>query len=621
MGFQGRSQAVEWVVPLQGQNSITYVNDSLIYAASFHNNFFGVSLLAITQLNSLGKIVNSNSVNLSFPYTYTNQLNVQPQQKYILPNNKVLYANSNFIIDSNLNVETISGFVQRNIFEVINTYSDFSQIRIDVSNDINFNFYRLNGLGVIIDSNYINSDLCFYGQIGVVPNFPNYNYYNNNFFYGNPFFDSGKTLYFSRTSFYSNSCSLPSNYIGANTISGNIVNYSSKWDALQQSIITLDTNNNLKLLPFYGTNSVAGFVSPEYFQEDSNGNILVLSSDGYLGKYSKNPWTPLWIKAVNNTPSGVFHVDKNDQIYVTTDSSANGSIGGILSVLNTNGKLIYKKWFPNVPLTDVQSDNNQSIYVTSNDSSYFNYGAPKIVLDCFTISGNFVAKFYTGTIPSTPKLSLTGIVLKSNFPRGILWYRNDTLLPTETDTTTLALRDGTYTFKSFCKWDTLTFHGVNAKSNGNLKVVDIPGGTYQWYLNGILIPNANTDSIIPTSSGKYTVTVTFTGLQAEFSSARVQSGTTYTATYSFNVSQAVTGLTDNSSYVYFALFPNPASGKVTVKIAGNSNGQQLLAYNSLGQEVINQQLFSDQMDIDISKLHKGVYTAKVGSQIQKLVIE
>ncbi len=638
IAFNGNSQAVEWVTTISGIGSVTYVNDSLIYLASA-TYCTTANVGCITDLmviNNHKSILNSKQVNFSFPIT---QIKKSPnslkdfwvsQQRILLPSNRVLFSQSQFILNPRLDIDTLKGYSSlTNYSSYENVYSDSSKIRISnsLNSPLNFTFYNIDKNGVLVDSNSLALDNNFYLA-----------WSGSEISTGNPFIDKNKSLYFSISGGFFNYYSSNS-YIPTNTVGGVLVNYPNQWNAAVQTIFRYNSNNVLELLPFFdkpnqinnGVLQLSNYYSfPEYFQQDSKGNLIILSNFGFLEKYKSNPWDSLWTGKLScdtlttscqGGGTGLY-IDNSDNIYATVNyvslnSRYDTTIVTVLNVIDSLGNKLYLKKFINSQITTVQSDNQQSIYVSggiinSNSSSY---------LDCFTVTGNFVAKLYTGTIPSTPKLSLSGIILKSNFPRGVTWYRNDTLLPTETDTTTLALRDGTYTFKSFCKWDTLTFHGINAKSNGNLKVVDIPGGTYQWYLNGVLILNANTDSIIPTSSGKYTVAVTFTGLQAQFASARVQSGTTYTATYSINVGQTVTNITDKTSYVYFVLFPNPASGKVTVKIAGNPNGQQLLAYNSLGQEVINQQLLSDQTDIDISTFYKGIYTIKLGNQVQKLVVE
>jgi hypothetical protein len=79
--------------------------------------------------------------------------------------------------------------------------------------------------------------------------------------------------------------------------------------------------------------------------------------------------------------------------------------------------------------------------------------------------------------------------------------------------------------------------------------------------------------------------------------------------------------------VSFALYPNPASGEVTVKIPEGLNSKSWVEVLSIeGKLVISSPLTDDETHLKLGPLAKGIYLVKVVqngkmSEVQKLIVK
>ena len=100
------------------------------------------------------------------------------------------------------------------------------------------------------------------------------------------------------------------------------------------------------------------------------------------------------------------------------------------------------------------------------------------------------------------------------------------------------------------------------------------GTSYQWYLNGNLIPNANTNSWIATTHGTYTVKVTFANGCEEESNALII---------------LPVGIEEEVNNLSFSIYPNPTSEYIEIK-ANNKNDRisnlTYYVYDINGKELI-----------------------------------
>ena len=124
------------------------------------------------------------------------------------------------------------------------------------------------------------------------------------------------------------------------------------------------------------------------------------------------------------------------------------------------------------------------------------------------------------------------------------------------------------------------------------------GTNYQWSLDGIDIPGAINVSYTPVKSGTYTVTCLLNG------------GCTAKGNY-IHFMNSVSNINNDSISVY----PNPASGKINIRIDGMNNKVVFSLYNMLGQAVLQKAAIADDKatihSVDVSTLPAGVYHLSV----------
>jgi hypothetical protein len=120
---------------------------------------------------------------------------------------------------------------------------------------------------------------------------------------------------------------------------------------------------------------------------------------------------------------------------------------------------------------------------------------------------------------------------------------------------------------------------------------------YQWYLNGILINGATSQTYVPIQNGIYTVEITDSiGCSATSSPCSITNGIEqYSGSNSINI------------------FPNPANDIITIENSFFSNDQTIYVYNIQGQLLIQQPLRQIKSDIDISGFANGMYFIRVSS--------
>jgi hypothetical protein len=135
----------------------------------------------------------------------------------------------------------------------------------------------------------------------------------------------------------------------------------------------------------------------------------------------------------------------------------------------------------------------------------------------------------------------------------------------------------------------ITFDGVHLNST--------PGLSYQWYLNGIVLPNDTVQSIIPIDSGSYTVQVLDSNL------------CTNTSFPNF-----VTSISDyvRDQIHYFDIFPSPANELFYIK--GKERVVDIIAYSLAGQSI---HLIEENNKVDITKLVSGFYIVEITSNTHK----
>ncbi len=130
------------------------------------------------------------------------------------------------------------------------------------------------------------------------------------------------------------------------------------------------------------------------------------------------------------------------------------------------------------------------------------------------------------------------------------------------------------------------------------------GTSYQWFLNGNpIFINGNDQSIVPYSTGYYSVEVTY-------SNGCVISSNDYP----YNI----VDIQEISLNNPFKVFPNPSDGIFTVEKISLSQ-VELQIFNQLGQEVYKSVLNNQSTEVNLSYLSSGIYLIKISGQMNPTV--
>ena len=133
--------------------------------------------------------------------------------------------------------------------------------------------------------------------------------------------------------------------------------------------------------------------------------------------------------------------------------------------------------------------------------------------------------------------------------------------------------------------------------NGTQLYSPIVFSTYQWYLNGVLIPGATGQYYTPTQNGVYYVLVGSNDNECQ------------TVSPNYNLS---TLSVSNIATPRLRVYPNPTTGLVSLD---NFTDGVLYVYNAMGQLILQQTTPT----IDLSKQANGVYHIKAYNNAQELI--
>lgn len=158
----------------------------------------------------------------------------------------------------------------------------------------------------------------------------------------------------------------------------------------------------------------------------------------------------------------------------------------------------------------------------------------------------------------------------------------------------------------------LSIYTPSITTNGNILTSTTPtagSGTasFQWYLNGNTV-GTNSYTLLATTSGTYNVVVTKNGCKYN--------------SFPATVTVVTTGLDDTESLINFSVYPNPSNGIFTIQ---NNNNIHFVITNAIGQVVFIEDSNSNQSQIDLTHLSKGMYFLKAsnndGNKIIKIILE
>jgi hypothetical protein len=148
-------------------------------------------------------------------------------------------------------------------------------------------------------------------------------------------------------------------------------------------------------------------------------------------------------------------------------------------------------------------------------------------------------------------------------------------------------------------------HVIAAITYNNHVLSASQGTSYQWYLDGNIIPGATNSSYTPLQVGDYSVEIfdnNCSGISAPYYVGSV-------------------GINDLEKRQYqISSFPNPASDKITIDAPEELRNSDLVIYNVSGQIVYQIILQSGKNIIDVSGFSEGIYSAIAIKENYKSVI-
>jgi len=145
------------------------------------------------------------------------------------------------------------------------------------------------------------------------------------------------------------------------------------------------------------------------------------------------------------------------------------------------------------------------------------------------------------------------------------------------------------------------------QTNANTLTATAGFTSYEWYLNGNLLTTTTSEVLALSSNGFYTVKVTANGCSATSAPLDVQIG----------------GIQD-LHVGPLTLYPNPANQQLTVEVANWNQLQEgtfVNIYDVLGKVLLSEKLLDEKTTLNIERLQKGIYFARVNDSFVRFVKE
>lgn len=142
-------------------------------------------------------------------------------------------------------------------------------------------------------------------------------------------------------------------------------------------------------------------------------------------------------------------------------------------------------------------------------------------------------------------------------------------------------------------------------TEGSASLMSTAATTYQWYMNGYLIPGATSQYYTPSQSGIYVVRITDSN------------GCVYQYSLGYKYAFPSTGIASNEPAIYFNIFPNPSTGTVSIVDAYMSGRNfAITVTDALGKLIVNEQ---NKNAIDLSNYENGIYYISVKPENAKAI--
>ena len=132
---------------------------------------------------------------------------------------------------------------------------------------------------------------------------------------------------------------------------------------------------------------------------------------------------------------------------------------------------------------------------------------------------------------------------------------------------------------------------ISNTTNGNLIVTNVPVGfSIAWFLNGVVIAGATSQTYSPTSNGVYSVIIT------DMYNCSLSSD-------NFNLAVGLSELTDSDWKIY----PNPGNQQIEITVKSNLIGAQCGIMDLSGRQLESFKLTETSLQINTDNFPSGSY--------------
>jgi hypothetical protein len=205
------------------------------------------------------------------------------------------------------------------------------------------------------------------------------------------------------------------------------------------------------------------------------------------------------------------------------------------------------------------------------------------------------------------------VVLSTNYSSSIVWQPGN-----QTSQNIDVLQPGTYqvSYSNECGSSTSEPFQVSFETlppqpsiiynvgTSSLQSSEIGNYLYLWYLNGSLLTDSVSSTIVPSQLGNYTLAISsFNGCLSEVSSSF--------PFQSLNIE-------DSEKEIYSPIFPNPASNYVEIENSQNID-LPIIIYDELGRLVLNRKINPGKNQVYFD-LPSGVYTITFSNKASRLLV-
>ena len=357
-----------------------------------------------------------------------------------------------------------------------------------------------------------------------------------------------------------------------------IVNYTA-WGNLDTTHIYTLTNVQINNMNNYGEGFPSYETADAYFKIKQNGTVIYQSP--IIG--DQNP--PInWNTNINFVQGDTYIIE----IWDADDSFGEILLGGDdymgSHTMSFNGCNGCGAGTSNINYTITHQVIYPSPVVLASDTIHV-YGYPESPIISYDQASNTI---------STPNLSYA-----------YQWYVNGSPISGATDTSHIVSLSGIYTViainpsgcVSFSDTMTVVFCAplsvplISNTTNGNLIVTNVPVGfSIAWFLNGVVIAGATSQTYSPTSNGVYSVIIT------DMYNCSLSSD-------NFNLNVGLSELTDSDWKIY----PNPGNQQIEITVKSNLIGAQCGIMDLSGRQLESFKLTETSLQINTDNFPSGSY--------------